>query len=114
MAKIYTANSDYLVVDRSPLQLAAGDSVVLGPKDAAWPGWIWATGKDGRGSFVPEDHLAITGEKAEVLKPFNARDLSVKKGDTVEALREVSGWLWCQNSTGEEGWLPTFVLKANI
>jgi hypothetical protein len=114
MKKSYRANSDYTVVDRSPLQLAKGDSVRLGPKDTSWPGWIWAISEDGRGSFVPEDHLKISTDAttAVVKKAFNARDLSVKKGETITALREVNGWLWCQNAEGTEGWLPTFVLTS--
>ncbi len=108
----YTANSDYEVVDRSPLRLEQGDTVKLGPKDASWPGWIWVSTDDGRGSFVPEEHLESTDKGfARVLTAFNARDLSITKGDTVTSLREVNGWLWCRNRLGEEGWLPSFVLK---
>ncbi|MBP7950747.1 MAG: hypothetical protein KA004_13935 [Verrucomicrobiales bacterium] len=110
--KTFRANIDYTVVDRSPLQLAVGDAVTLGPRDQGWPGWIWAATADGRASFVPEDHLKMEGRKAAtVVRQFNARDLSVRKGETLTALREVNGWLWCRNAAGEEGWLPKFVLS---
>lgn len=110
----HRANSDYTVVDRNPLQINEGDIVSLGPVDKAWPGWIWVISADGRGSYVPDDHLKILNEKAaEVLNSFSARDLSVKRHETVIALREVKGWLWCQNSEGEQGWLPEFVLQAS-
>jgi hypothetical protein len=111
--KQYTANSDYTVVDRNPLTLAKGETVRLGPRDTSWEGWIWVIAADGRGSHVPEDHLEITADTAKVKKPFNARDLSVKKGETVSALHEVNGWLWCENSAGEAGWLPSFVLCSS-
>ena len=113
MSHSYThrANSDYTVVDRNPLQLAIGDEVRLGPSDQAWPGWVWAISEDGRGSFVPEDHLDnLGGERASVVRAFNARDLTVRRHECVIALREVKGWLWCRNEAGEEGWLPEFVL----
>jgi hypothetical protein len=112
MSTHYQANSDYEVLDRCPLVLAPHDQVKVGPKDATWVGWVWVTAGDGRSSFVPEDHLAIHGEQATVIKAFNARDLSVKKHEPVTALREVDGWLWCRNAAGAEGWLPTFVLKS--
>jgi hypothetical protein len=114
MSQKYIANSDYEVVDRCPLELNPSDSVKIGPKDAAWPGWVWVNAADGRGSFVPESHLEVhaDGQTATVLKAFNARDLSIKKSEIVTALREVNGWLWCANAAGQEGWLPTFVLKA--
>lgn len=110
--KQYTANTNYTVVDRSPLHIHAGDTVVVGPKDKSWPGWIWVSTTDGRGSYVPEDILEISGTSARVDKAFSARDLSVKSGEHITALREVSGWLWCRNEAGDEGWLPEFVLQA--
>ena len=110
--KIYTANTNYTVVDRSPLALAAGDVVSTGPRDKSWPGWIWVSTIDGRGSYVPEDILEIEGVTAIVRTAFSTRDLSVKQGEPITALREVSGWLWCRNAAGDEGWLPEFVLVA--
>jgi hypothetical protein len=98
-------------VDRSPLQIAEGDVLLVGPRDKSWPGWIWVSTPDGRGSYVPEDILEIGGATARVRTAFSARDLSVKRGERVEALREVSGWLWCRNDAGETGWLPEFVLR---
>ena len=107
----YMANSDYTVVDRSPLQLAVGDTVTPGPRDRSWPGWVWVTAADGRGSYVPEEILLLREDgSVQVRQAFNARDLSVQKGEVVQALREVRGWLWCRNGAGEEGWLPEFVL----
>lgn len=108
----HRANTDYTVLDRNPLQLTVGEQVRLGPEDKAWPGWVWAIAADGRGSHVPKDHLRLLDDhRAEVVRPFSARDLSVKRGDRVSALREVKGWLWCRNEAGEEGWLPEFVLS---
>lgn len=108
----HRANSDYTVVDRNPLALKIGDRVRLGPDDRAWPGWVWAIDEQGRGSFVPEDHLSpIDEQTAEVICDFNARDLSVSRHEAVIALREVKGWMWCRNAAGDEGWLPEFVLQ---
>jgi hypothetical protein len=109
--KTFSANTTYTVVDRSPLHLQVNDTVNVGPRDKSWPGWIWVSTLDGRGSYVPEDILAIDGATATVRAPFSARDLSVKAGEHVTALRGISGWLWCRNAAGEEGWLPEFVLR---
>ena len=110
--KHFTANTNYTVVDRTPLHVHAGDTVSVGARDKSWPGWIWVSTIDGRGSYVPEDILEIEGPTAKVLTAFSTRDLSVKQGERVTALREVSGWLWCRNNAGDEGWLPEFVLRA--
>ncbi len=110
----HRANSDYTVLDRTPLELSVGQTIRLGPVDAAWPGWVWGIGPDGRGSHVPEDHLErLDAHSAIVRKAFNARDLSVQRNEGVIALREVKGWLWCRNAGGEEGWLPEFVLSIH-
>lgn len=111
--KSYTANTNYTVVDRSPLHLQYGDTVTAGPRDKSWPGWIWVTTADGRGSYVPEDILDYDTDVPTVRTAFSARDLSVTQGETVTALREVKGWLWCRNAAGQEGWLPEFVLRAD-
>jgi hypothetical protein len=108
------------VTDRNPLELRAGDRVRVGRPDAGWPGWIWVTAADGRGSHVPEDLLEPVPDAdgddfqagmARVRRDFHARDLSVRKDETVESLREVRGWHWCRTASGEEGWLPAYLLR---
>ena len=111
--KHFTANTNYTVVDRCPLSIQAGDTVAVGVRDKSWPGWIWVSTKDGRGSYVPEDILKITGDSARVLIAFNSRDLSVIRGESISSLREVKGWLWCRNTANKEGWLPEFVLRPS-
>ena len=107
----FRANADYTVIDRAPLTLTPGQNVRLGRRDADWPGWVWATSEDGRGSYVPEDVVeAKEGDTAAVTQAFAAHDLSVKKNDIVTSLREVMGWHWCSNHAGLEGWLPAYLL----
>ncbi len=114
MPRTLIATSDYEVIDRSPLVLAPGDSVRLGKRDADWPGWIWVTAINGRGSHAPEDILTASDDgTAKVTQPFQARDLSVVSGESVTSLREVKGWHWCRNEKGEEGWLPAYLLREN-
>jgi len=113
-ASRFHAASDYRVTDRNPLELHAGDRVRVGRPDAGWPGWIWVTASDGRGSHVPEDLLDAEDPEsgmARVRRDFHARDLSVRKDEAVESLREVRGWHWCRNLSGEEGWLPAYLLR---
>ncbi len=111
MSNSFRANADYTVIDRAPLTLLQGQFVRLGRRDADWPGWVWVTAEDGRGSYVPEEVVkATTGDQAEVVHPFQAHDLSVKKGERVTSLREVKGWHWCRNEAGGEGWLPSYLL----
>lgn len=106
------ANADYTVVDRSPLTLNSGDEVHLGKEDHAWEGWIWAVTAEGRGTYLPVSFLEKSGENlARLTETFAAIDLSVRKGTSVICLREVSGWFWCRDGDGIEGWLPDYVLR---
>ena len=110
--RLFTATADYEVIDRSPLMLAAGEVVRVGEQDADWPGWVWVTSANGRGSHVPEEILEHRDAgTAEVRQPFQARDLSVKRNEQVSSLREVKGWHWCRNRHGQEGWLPAYLLR---
>lgn len=105
------ANADYTVVDRSPLTLHTGEEVKLGKEDRAWEGWVWAVTDEGRGTYLPVSFLEKSGENgARLTESFAAIDLSVRKGAKVVCLREVSGWLWCRDGDGLEGWLPDYVL----
>ncbi|MBX7208900.1 MAG: hypothetical protein K1X78_11340 [Verrucomicrobiaceae bacterium] len=110
--RTFLANADYQVIDRAPLVLQAGERVRIGRRDSDWPGWIWVTAINGRGSYVPEDILTPGDDgTAEVRLPFHARDLSVVKDEPVTSVREVQGWHWCRNEDGEEGWLPAYLLR---
>jgi uncharacterized protein YgiM (DUF1202 family) len=111
-AGIRKANADYTVVDRTPLHLSAGELVTLGVEDKAWAGWVWVTTAEGRGTYVPASCLQpLHPPQARVLEAFEAVDLSVKKGQPVTVLQEVSGWFWCRNEGGQEGWVPDYVLS---
>ena len=110
MNQTYVASADYIVIDRAPLSLGAGQMVQCGKQDSDWPGWIWVTAEGGRGSYVPEEILHVEGMRATVKRAFRAHDLSVKKQEQVRSLQEVKGWHWCQSGSGEEGWLPAYLL----
>ena len=110
---VLTATISYEVRDTRPLHLAPGQRVVCGPQDTAWPGWIWATLENGLSGWVPEEVLK-RGEGAEALvsTAFEAREISVAKGEAVTSLRTLHGWHWCRKSDATEGWLPGYLLKA--
>ncbi|MBL9116572.1 MAG: hypothetical protein JNJ83_16315 [Verrucomicrobiaceae bacterium] len=111
MPQIFFVTADYTVIDRAPLELVAGQRVRTGRTDIDWPGWVWVTADDGRGSYVPEDILEATKDGiATVSQAFAAHDLSVKARDEVESIRHVKGWHWCRNAMGQEGWLPAYLL----
>ncbi|MBK1882889.1 hypothetical protein JIN85_10710 [Luteolibacter pohnpeiensis] len=108
----FTANADYEEKDRNPLALEAGDEVTVGPEDRAWPGWIWARDNSGRSGYVPDNMLEPLGEgRFAVTEDFDPTVLTVKRGDTLESVRQIHGWHWCKNDHGDEGWVAGYLLK---
>lgn len=107
----YTVLADYEVIDPHPLKLKEGDRVAILKTDASWPGWVWVRGGEQLG-WIPRSYLGIeTGDSVAVVKGFDGTDLSAKRGDTLEALETVSGWIRGRSADGREGWFPLFNLK---
>jgi len=107
----FRANSDYEVIDRSPLRLACGDVVRPGAHDPAWPGWTLVATESGRMTYLPDAMLEADADGIyRVGAEFDATDLSLERGQLVEVLREVGGWFWCRAENGAEGWAPDYLL----
>lgn len=108
----FTANADYEEKDRNPLHLASGDEITVGPADRAWPGWVWAQDNNGRSGYIPEDILEPMGEgRFALMEDFDPTVLTIKRGDELESVRQIHGWHWCENETGEQGWVAGYLLK---
>jgi Variant SH3 domain len=108
----FIANADYEEQDREPIQLAAGDEVTIGAADRAWPGWVWATDRNGNNGYVPEEILEPLGDnRFAACEAYDPTVLTIKRGDQLESLRQIHGWHWCQNSAGQQGWVGGYLLK---
>ena len=109
---IFTANADYEEKDSDPIQLESGDEVTVGVVDRAWPGWVWATDRDGNDGYVPEEILEPLGEgRFAATISYDPTVLTIKRGDRIESLRQIHGWHWCRNERGQEGWVGGYLLK---
>lgn len=110
----FTVNADYEEKDSHPLRLEPGDEVNVGPADRAWPGWVWASNSDEHDGYVPEEILEPLGEgRFSAIAAFDPTVLTVKRGETVESLRQIHGWHWCRKPSGEEGWIAGYLLKPS-
>jgi hypothetical protein len=63
---------------------------------------------------VPARNLSTDRGTAQVKRGYNTRELEGIAGDELIVLErdDDAGWLWCRNAAGDEGWIPTQVLKA--
>lgn len=104
---INSHRSDY----PSPLTLKKGEMVVLdkvyeGAED--WPNWIFCKKLDGSNEgWVPEQLIERRENHGLVLEDYSANELNVDVGETLEAIKEMNGWVWCKKVKCDEmGWVP--------
>jgi len=108
----FIANADYEEKDRHPIDLKAGDEIMVGPVDRTWPGWVWAEDGQGRRGYIPEKILEPLGEgRFALMKDFDPSVLAVKRGDALESIEQIDGWHWCRHESGVEGWVAGYLLR---
>lgn len=102
--------NDYIAAYANPISGKVGDLLRMGRNDDEWPGWVWCTGPDGREGWVPEAYIDI-GPPARLRLNYDARELSVQLGETLEILFSQSGWHYARRASGECGWVPENVVQ---
>jgi len=96
-----------------PIELAAGDTVVVGRRDEEWPDFVWCDASTGRSGWVPAAFLDTpNAAEATAIRAYSARELTVAAGEQVEVLESAAGWSWCRTATSTAGWVPDRVLAA--
>ena len=100
------------VPERPPLHLAVGEPVMVGEPDEEWPEFVFVTGAAGSG-WVPARHLSASSGAAVVENTYDTTELAVTAGQQVTVVDrdDRSGWWWCRNDAGDEGWVPMAVLE---
>lgn len=95
------------IPSRPALRIEVGDRVVVEDRDSDWPAFVFVTTEAGSG-WVPERHLDRHGARAVVTEAYDTTELPTDEGQELAVLREdlASGWLWCRNQDGREGWVP--------
>jgi len=101
----------HTIPERAPLRLAVGDEVELGERDAEWPAFVFVVAPGGSG-WVPARHLSRSSGRARVLAPYDTTELPTARGQVLDVLAEdrESGWVWCRDFDGREGWVPAKTL----
>jgi SH3-like domain-containing protein len=100
---------EWKVMYTDPLNVRAGEALIVGEDDPEWPGWRWCTDAHGKEGWVPE---AFIGAGQAIERDYTARELEVRVGDEVEVVYEVAGWVWCEMADGRSGWIPGSSVSA--
>lgn len=112
MSRQIVAVTPHEIPERPPVRLTVGELVEAGERDGEWPEFVFVTASHGSG-WVPARHLSGPSEKVRVEEPYDTTELPTAKGDVLDVLAEdlQSGWLWCRNGDGREGWVPLKTLS---
>jgi D-aminopeptidase len=92
---------------RPPVRVDVGDEVAVGERDDTWPAFVFVTCDKGEG-WIPSRHLTASEGSATVRHAYDTTELPTTRGEELGVLRrdDDSGWLWCRNDVGREGWVP--------
>ncbi|MFO7881061.1 MAG: SH3 domain-containing protein [Kosmotogaceae bacterium] len=72
-----------------------------------WPNWIYCKKLDSKEEgWVPLQILEKEGETVVAKEHYSAREMNVDKGEIVEGIKRLNGWIWCLKESGNEGWVP--------
>lgn len=103
--------ADHEIPRRDPVVLEPGEVVQVGERDTEWPAFVFVTTSHGTG-WVPVHHLDVSGTVGTVRVGYDTTELPASAGESVTLVRDdlESGWSWCRNAAGREGWIPHRVL----
>lgn len=110
----YRVISDYQSPYPNPLVFHGGDSVIVGKEfegDPEWSGWVWCKGLRGVKAWAPKSYLNINGEEGVFIRNYNARELSVKRGEYLVVKEILGGFGMAEKPDGDTGWVPMKVLE---
>ncbi len=103
----------HVIPERSPIRLVVGQKVYAGERGTEWPEFVFVQADAGDG-WVPARHLSDDQGPAVVKVAYDTTELPLVPGQEVTVLDrdDISGWWWCRDEDGGEGWVPISVLEV--
>ena len=86
-----------------------GEYINAEEKESPWQGWVWCCNNEKNYRWVPKSYIKLVDDESDLfifLKDYNAKELSVSKGEQLMLIYEESDWIWVRNQKGDEGWVP--------
>jgi len=105
----YQVIKDYQSPYPDPIIFRKGEQVTVGREfkdDPDWQDWRWCEGKKNKAAWVPIQYLTIEAKSGIFNQDYNARELTVHKGEIVTVYEMINGFGMVKNGDGKKGWLP--------
>jgi hypothetical protein len=107
----YTVIKAHQPVESKDWIASKGGMAIYEKKPTEYEGWLWCTNKEGKSAWAPEEWVEILKGDCRFKRDYNAIELTVQIGESVEGDIEVSGWIWVAKGKGVYGWVPRDCLK---
>jgi hypothetical protein len=102
---------DYEQSQENPIAVTAHEAVEPDfGKTTNIPGRVWCRARDGRSGWTPASWLHRRGGIWRLERAYDARELTVRRGEALHLLLEESGFFWAVKPSGESGWVPDEVV----
>jgi len=101
--------------DDSPITIRPGEALtVTGDSESDFPAFVPVRTAGGGSGWVPSRHLSPDRPLATVVTAYDTTVLHVTAGQVLTLLAEDrdSGWAWCADERGREGWVPYRLLDT--
>ena len=105
----YRVIQDYQSPYPDPIVFRRGEKVTVGREfkdDPDWLNWRKCEGKDKNAAWVPVQYLTIEGKSGILKQDYNARELTIHKGETVTVNEVINGFGMAEKVDGNKGWIP--------
>lgn len=110
---------DYQAEFPNPIAVEAGETITVSESTSTWennPAWVWLWCADQRGKsgWVPKNIIQMDedGRAGTTRAAYDARELTVTAGQEITIEQEESGWFWCRDQQGKQGWVPISHMMA--
>ena len=109
--------ADYESPYPESIKFDKGEQVRIGEKfdqDSDWDNWYWCEGQQENKAWVPIQYIDFDGNIGTINTPYDAKELTIHKGEILETLEEINGFTMAINSKGIKGWAPLKNLESLI
>jgi hypothetical protein len=108
---------EYIVIENhktdypNPIIVKTGEEIIIEKEydgDMDWSNWMFCIKIDGSNKgWIPKQIIKHKNSRNIIVEDYSARELNVEKGNIIEGIQEINGWLWSKNKeTNEIGWIP--------
>jgi hypothetical protein len=102
---------DYVTPFSEPLAVSMGERLRIGKRDEEWPEFVWCVNQEGKGGWIPEEHIERSEDIGYARRDYTTQELTVRAGETVALFEQDSRWFWAENAAGKKGWIPAKVVR---